>query len=745
MVPIPWCAGDGLSRHRVIYSDLSNAFLIEEYHGCVIIFLKLRIILIWRLALKAYIHHPVSHGIGAVTLSALLAAPSALAQDAAAGARAAVTFAPIMITGEKLERELKDTASSVSVKSGTEIDREKTGSASVPEVIGDVPNVVYTDTVGAPIIRGQDTQGPHNGQNVFWGGTVPRATINLDGHYLNYNEMFFGATSVWDLDSIEVFRGPQTTSQGANAIAGAIIVNTKDPTFTPEAAYQAEFGSYESRRTSIALSGPLLGQELAGRLAVDYSARDTFIDYKNPAFQKGRADQDLRALNARAKLLWLPESLPGLEAKFTFSHNDINRPTQEAASAPFDKLEHSAATMPTWKQDTNTSVLDVSYALDNGIRLFNQTQYSLSSVHRITGLVNAGDADVRQKNASNESRITFGDAADVISGMAGIYYAHTATDETLALRGLSLFDDTKQALGVFSEVNYRLTDRWTLSTGLRYQRDHIQREGRSVLTPQALDYDRTFSALLPKLSLAYALTPQWTVGGMLSRGYNPGGVSLNLTSQQWAYFKEESLWNYELFSRASLLDDRLQLTGNLFYMDFKDAQYNIPVVISPGVAQSYTINAEKAHAYGLELGADYRLLDNLTLKASAGVLRTRIDEISGNSDYEHNEFARSPGYTLSFGPSWDVTERINLNVQVRRIDGYYSNTANSPVYSIDPYTLTDARLSFRLSDQVQLYGYAKNLFDDRSPTYMQENRGIGGIEASMTQPRTLGVGVKGSF
>ncbi|WP_134595796.1 TonB-dependent receptor, partial [Pseudomonas aeruginosa] len=57
----------------------------------------------------------------------------------------------------------------------------------------------------------------------------------------------------------------------------------------------------------------------------------------------------------------------------------------------------------------------------------------------------------------------------------------------------------------------------------------------------------------------------------------------------------------------------------------------------------------------------------------------------------------------------------------------------------------DARASYRFNDQVQLYGYVKNVFDDRSPTYMQENRGIGGIEASMTQPRTLGIGIKGTF
>src|SRR5256885_17101444 len=72
-----------------------------------------------------------------------------------------------------------DTASSVSVKAGKDLARQESGNASVHEVLHDVPNVVYTDTVGAPIIRGQDTQGPNNGQNVFLGGTVPRATINL--------------------------------------------------------------------------------------------------------------------------------------------------------------------------------------------------------------------------------------------------------------------------------------------------------------------------------------------------------------------------------------------------------------------------------------------------------------------------------------------------------------------------------------------------------------------------------------
>lgn len=679
-----------------------------------------------------------------VSVAALSLLPTvAPAQDTSVNG--ATVLEAITVTGEKVSRDIKSTASSVSIKTSREIDREKTGNATVSEVIADVPNVVYSDTVSAPVIRGQDSQGPLTGQGSFWGGTVPRATINLDGHYLNYNEFYFGATSVWDLDSIEVFRGPQTTSQGANAIAGAIIVNTKDPTFTPEAAYQAEIGNYNTKRASIALSGPILEDQLAARLAIDYSGRDTFIDYVNAGFRHEGTDQDFSALNARLKLLWEPTDIPGLTAKLTYSHTSSNRPSQEAASRPFDALEHITNTMPSWDQHTNTGILDIGYDFESGIKLFNQTQYSSSNVQRATGIVNGGNADIDQANVSNETRVTFGDETDTVSGVAGLYYARTHTDEALYLSGLSSFDDTKRNLGLFGEVSYRFAERWTLTTGVRYQNDRIERVGSSIFAPTPVNFDTTFSALLPKASLAYAVTDDWTVGGLVSRGYNPGGVSLNLNAGRWQPFEEESIWNYELFTRATLLDDRLTVNSNLFYMDFKNAQYTIPVVISPGVTQSYTINAEEAHAYGLEIGADYQLLDNLTLKGSAGVLRTKIDRIASNVAYEGNEFAKSPGYMITLGVSWDVTEKFNLSGQVRHLDGYYSDTANTAAYAIEPYTIADIRASYKLNDNMEAYGYVKNVFDKRAPTYMQQNRGIGGIEASMTAPRMFGIGVKGTF
>jgi iron complex outermembrane recepter protein len=682
---------------------------------------------------------------GSVFALSTIGALPVLAQDAAPNSDGVTELAPIMVTGEKVQRSLKKTASSVSVITDKDIDKDKTGDSSVSESILDVPNVMVTDTVSAPIIRGQDTQGPNTGSIAFLSGTVPRATINLDGHYLNYYEYVFGATSVWDLQNIEIFRGPQTTSQGANAIAGAIVVNTKDPTFTPEASYLAEIGSYNMKRVAGAVSGPIIDNQLAARLAIDYTGRDTFIDYINSSFSRGETNQDFSSLNGRFKLLWEPDEIPGFSAKLTYSYNATNRPSQEAAFAPFENLDSRATTMPSWKQHTNTGVLDLKYAFENGITVFNQTQYSDTLAERYNVPMSNAGAVIDQKNISNETRVTFGDEDDVLSGVVGLYYANTKSDEVLYYRGTSSFDDTKNNLGIFSEASYKLTDQWTLTGGLRFEHDQVQRIGTSTLAKAALNYDETFTAFLPKLSLAYDVTPDLTVGAMVNRGYNPGGVSLNTSSGQWLNFKEETLWNYELFTRANLIEDKLFVTGNVFYMDMKNAQRYVNVLLTSGVVQPYTVNADKAHAYGAEFSVNYAVLDNLNLKGGAGIMRTEIDEMSSNASYAGNEFQKSPGYTLSFGASWDVTEKLNFAGDLRYLDGYYSDDANTSAYWIEPYTVADVRASYKFNDKLEAYTYVKNVFDERVPTFKQFNRGIGGVEASMTAPRTFGIGIKGTF
>ncbi|MGG7519134.1 TonB-dependent receptor [Allorhizobium undicola] len=683
--------------------------------------------------------------VSVVTL-AMLGAMPAFAEDAANKEKETV-LDTIVVTGEKVERSLQRTASSVEVLTDKKIKEEKTGDSTVSEATRDVPNVVYTDTVSAPVIRGQDTQGPNTGSIAFLSGTVPRASIDVDGHYLGYYEYVFGASSIWDVSSIEVFRGPQTTSQGANAIAGAIVVNTKDPTFEREAAYQAELGSYGYKRASGVVSGALVEDQLAARLALDYSGRNTFIDYISNSFAKGNSDQDFQEFNARFKLLWEPTEISGLTAKLTYSHNNSNRPSQEAAFAPYDDLDSKATYMPSWRQFTNTWIGDVNYDLENGIKLTNTTQYSDSNVYRISNVQSNGSADILQNTISNESRVTFGDEEDKLSGFIGVYYAHTDSDETLYLTQTSVFKDKKDNLGVFGEASYRLTDDWRLTGGLRLEHDQVQRTGYYATggSQYAIDYDESFTALLPKVSLSYDINPDWTVGGLINRGYNPGGVSINTSTREWLTFKEETLWNYELFNRAKFLDDRLVLGTNVFYMDMKNAQRYVGVSLGNGLTQYYTVNADEAYAYGLELSAEYEVLDNVRLKASAGAMRTEITKMSSKTEYEGNEFQKSPGFMGTFGASWDITDQITLSGDVRYTDGYYSDDANDARYAVDAYTIANARVSYKLNDKVEFYSYVKNIFDERVPTFMQANRSVGLTEASMTAPRTFGIGIRGSF
>lgn len=140
------------------------------------------------------------------------------------------------------------------------------------------------------------------------------------------------------------------------------------------------------------------------------------------------------------------------------------------------------------------------------------------------------------------------------------------------------------------------------------------------------------------------------------------------------------------------------MTGNLFYSDFIDAQRYIGVPLSTGDAQVYTVNAEEAYSYGVELGVSCQLFDNLGLNAGVGALKTEITKMTDNTAYEGNEFGQAPGYTVSIGASWDILCDLNPSGGVRLIDGCYSDDANTADFNIDFYTLANARLSYQLSE-----------------------------------------------
>lgn len=648
----------------------------------------------------------------------------------------------VVVTGEKIDRKLRHTAAAVTVKSSTELDNEF-HRASVAESLADVPNVVFHDTVGAPVIRGQDTQGPNFGASAFLGGTLPRAGINVDGHYLGHNEMVFGSYSFWDLDSIEVFRGPQTTTQGANSIAGAMIVKTKDPTFHREGAAQLEVGSLGMRRASAMLSAPLIEDELALRLAVDRYSRDTFIDYVNPKFAKGASDQDFMQMNLRGKLLWHPRDLPGLKAKLTFSRSQSNRPTTETASPPYDRNDNATRMMPSFDQKANTAVGDVSYQINGDVQFINRIEFTKLNVHRVSEPGANGNADIYQKSFSNDARFVFGNSDATWSGVAGLFVSRVTSDDMLNTRGISTFEDEKKGLGVYGELTRRVGERWRLMGGLRYQQDKVQRSGTTPFSRKPLDYAQTFDSWLPKLSLAYDVNREWTVGGLLSKGYNPGGTGLSFANAAYMSFKPETVKNYELFTRGTLLDGRMSLEANVFYADIKNSQRLQPDYFNGLLYGMVVVNADKARTMGAEVSTAWQATKALRLRGSLGLLDTEIK----SGVFAGNQFAKSPKYTASLGADWHAAPGVRLSADVRRIGGADSDDANAAAYRVGGYTLANARISYAPVSwrDVELFAFVNNLFDARKPTWKYDDRSVGGIVASMVAPRHFGVGVKADF
>lgn len=706
---------------------------------------------------------PVHRLLRGVSAAALLSVPGmpVLAQDGGApGVDRPVQLEEISVSGEKITRPLQQTASSVTVLTREDIERAVNRN-SVSDALLGTPNVNFPAAGGlggAPTIRGQDSEGPNSGATAFFGGTVPRTVVNVDGHILTYNELVFGNVPLWDVNSIEVFRGPQTISQGANSIAGAILIRTNDPVFVPESRFQAVYGSRDLMRAAAMLNVPI-SEEVAARLALDYYARDNFITYVNPAFNGAGTDLDLETRNLRFKLLYRPNELPGLEAKFTYSHTFNNRPTFEAATRPFSSLNSIVTSAPTYTNTANVAIFDLNYDFGNGLRLTNQLQYSDVYTKRFTAPASNGAATIHPKTISNETRLTFGDpSVNGFSGMAGYYFFSTDSVDTLTLaypgRGnFTRYTDARDSLGVFGELNYRFLDRWTLSGSLRYQYDDVNRAGTSPYALTPLDYSQTFGALLPKLTLSYDVNEGLTVGALYSQGYNPGGVSLILFSGaagtgRYVPFKEERAQNYELFARAKLFDDRMFLTTNLFYTSFKNGQHYIDQFLTAGVFSSYTVNVDDSRSYGAEIGADYLVLDNLRVKGGIGLLNTKITR-DGNvpAVFQGNQFARAPAMNLKAGFDWEFLPKVTLGAVVRYMDDYFSEDANNPLAKIKSYTVADARITYVASENARLFVFCNNIFDDRSVTYQRlvRARPSNYYEGTVVLPREIGGGAEFRF
>ncbi|HKU97356.1 MAG TPA: TonB-dependent receptor [Vineibacter sp.] len=653
------------------------------------------------------------------------------------------TLAPITVAGEKVQRSLRDTASSVSVFGPSDIDRKRPGVASTNDVMARIPNVVSTEANNlAPAIRGLDGTGPAQGVDAFVGGIRPRITYTVDGRPLSFNEAIFGDLSLWDVERVEVFRGPQSTLQGRNSIAGAVVVKTRDPSLTEtEIGGRVIFGNQNQQQYSAVASAPLIKDELAFRLAVDYKAYDSFVNFQG--FGGAKDPGDYRSLAVRGKVLIQPEALPGFSTLITVTHQDYRGPQTDIVKAPYRDHNPSTPDMPVFQPTATSGVAETTWKISDTLTFHNTFSLADVKVKRLVAELSDGPAYVHSREFLAEPRLQFTGMDGRLKGFGGLYFFRANQDDWLNFNGFNRWDDRTTTFAVYGEATLRVLGNLDLTLGGRLEREHRRRVG-GIAPVFDVDFKETYTEFLPKFGVAWHATNELTVGATVSRGYNGGGagVSFNVPFVSYAY-KPEYVWNYEAYARAELFDKRLQLTGNVFYSRYKDMQ--LPFALSP--VSTVIRNAKSVETYGAEFGARWLVLPGLELFGEIGLLKTQILKYP-SSGIEGEALPRSPKFTATAGASYKHSSGFDMSVDARYSSSYYSsanaNTAqpNNPRGRVDPYVVVNAQAGFTYGN-ARIFAFVNNLFNSGKPVAIWPFGAVD--EANILRPRWFGVGVQATF
>jgi len=618
------------------------------------------------------------------TLAAGIAHSQAAPPDAAAG-----MLEEVLVTAQRRVTSLQATAAAITAVSEDDLQARSIGDVQDLGRLAPSMDVSIYQGEAQIYIRGIGYTG-------LIGGTDSSTAFHLNGVYLSRSA---GAIpGFFDVERVEVLRGPQGTLYGRNATGGSVNVISKGPSSQFASEAELTVGNYNHYRVLGALGGPLGSERVAARLAVQVEQRDGYTDATRPDGSKDDIE-DQRDIMARLSVRLEPAD------NFTIDLIGDYYEADDAASV-WLYFGPGAATNPFLRQyiAAQEGVVPPVRSRDIGsdVDAFNRPKiwgvsgkltwavgdYTLSSLsaYRVTRPRNFNDLDVTIANAITQFRSEddeqLSEELQIVSPagrdfewLLGAYYI----DESNDVRNQYLFpfvDDmfglpadptccklrldgqaNTEASAIFGEANYDFTDKLNVVVGGRYSRE--RRTGRNdvefvnFLTPlfdnQTPFEPATFTAFTPKLGLNYQLSDAVFAYASASRGFKSGGF--NIGSYQNTPFNPEKIWSYEAGVKTDLLERRLRLNLAAFYYDYTDLQVQ-------DVEGNNTVvrNAASAVIQGLELETTALLGTAVQIDLAATYLNSEFRD-SCLADPKHPLPQPEPGCT---GPSQRNLEGLQL-------------------------------------------------------------------------------------
>ncbi len=686
-----------------------------------------------------------------------LASALSLALSVTATADEAV-LEEVIVTAEFRPLSVLDVASSVTVFDERAI--EERTATHLEQMLNLAPNVNFA----AGASRGRFFQVRGIGErSQFVEPVNPSVGLVMDG--MDFTGIGGVATTL-DLRQVEILRGPQGTLFGANALGGMIHLVSNGPSDDFDARVDAIAGNHDTWSLAAAAGGPA-GERLGWRVAVQSNQSDGWIDN----LYDGRPTSDIDEQSARVRLDWavsdrfdldLTVYLADIDNGYDAFSLDNNRetlsdePGEDALDVAAGALRGTWALAGDLRLEALLSAVDsdASYRYDEdwsnpGICDGTPCDSDLwgfdwwyASVDAYTRANNNTTADVRLLSGDDGSARWVG----------GLYYRDQEQtllrQYTYAAGDFASRYDTEN-LAVYGQLDLPLGERWTLVSGLRWER-RDWRYGDNAPVPN--DGDGEEDDWGGRLALEYRTDGGLLAYGLVSRGYKPGGYNSALAAQLAdleaqgivlpdgsLVFDGESLWNYELGLKGAFLDGALLLSAAVFHQERDDVQVSQSIVITsePGSDAcpcefiDSLQNAAGGMNQGLELEADWQLSDRWRLFGSLGLLDA---EYRDYLSYAHDEAdldngvpydlsgrdqAHAPNWQWVLGTQWDLAEQWSLIADLEGKDAFYAS-ANHEERTED-YTLLNLRLAWSSGPwTVALWG--RNLTDEDVQT-----RGFGGF------------------
>lgn len=694
----------------------------------------------------------------------------------------------IVVTAQRRAEAVQSTPLAITALGGSDLEDRRITTVEGLNTL--VPNMNFARYAGVAqvAIRGVAF-------DVINPGAEGRAAIYNDGVYVSRPSA--ALANFFDVERVEVLRGPQGTLYGRNATAGAVNIISRDPTPEVEGYGRLTIGNYGHVQVDAAVGGPL-SETVSARLAVQTIDHSGFG--KNVSFRQDVDNEHTRAV--RAKILFQPSD--DFNFKLTGEYNNRDdasagrhnigdgrgrpdvTPRGIALGGTFAANPRDIAGYPIgYRRDIYGLSGEANWDVGSAVTLTSVTGYRnthvriASNTDSTTKLLSPQQIDEKAWQVSQEIRANID--LERVKLIVGGYYFHEKIDGftftqldgaatrpgppgfQLGTPGVLIYGADfggrlkTDAYAAFGQADIDITDQLTLVLGARYSHERKIIDEYNVVDLTTIytgvrrtDYPRSlksasFNSFDPKITLNFKPSDGILIYATFSQGFKSGGFALG---GMLPAFKPEKLKDYEVGVKADLLDRRLRVNLAGFYYDYK----NLQVTKVNGTLVT-TENAANATIKGIEAEIRAVPVEGFNLGVNVSYLDARFDEFFtaeparpalGVQSLAGNRISQSPRYIVSgdFAYEWNVGEgNMFVRGDVTWKDRIYFSPFNRPEVSQAPYAIANASIGYKSDKGWEVSAYVRNLTDKLYRTSTTVGNVFGGFSlgGQYGDPRTYGV------